>query len=375
MAEPGIEESKVKKVAIVTFHNAVNYGAILQCYALQSYLEQQLDCVAEVLDYQPLYFRKVFFDPLRPWKADGLQNKIKALAKCVLLHSEMKKLSRKHRALLQFSQSKLHLCSMETTMKNPHDVYISGSDQVWNLELLLNDTTYLLDFVRSGKKISYAASFKISDVDDFARKAYKENLPTFDSISVRESNLQAYLQDELGLQADSVLDPTLLIGSEFWKAELGGNPLVSERYLLLYHVNMPQKLIDSAFSYAEKHNLTVVSLNTLRGRNDYIDYSQASIEEFLNLVANAQTVFTTSFHGMAFAILFEREFYYEVPEHSYNNNARLEDLAGKLGLQTQNLSKTTYEEISWAAVRTCLEEQRRISAAFLIQALSETERG
>ena len=360
----------MKKVAIITFHNAVNYGAILQCYALQSFIEQHCTCSVDVLDYQPIYFRKVFFDPMKPWTAIGFKNKGKALAKCVLLNREMRSLSRKHRELLRYMRQKLHLEPVKQEEDRYYDCYITGSDQVWNLEMMENDTTYLLDFVKKGKKISYAASFKVSDVDEFAQKAYQKHLPTFDSISVRESNLQAYLQNEYGLKTDCVLDPTLLIGREFWKSEVNDIPTVSGKYLLLYYVNMPQHLVDRAFAFAKERDLRVVSLNKLRGRADYLDYSGASIEEFLNLVANAETVFTTSFHGMAFSILFEREFYYEIPEKSYNNNARLEDLAGKLDLQAQNLENTAYEEISWADVQARLAEHRRDSVEFLMHALS-----
>lgn len=360
----------MKKVAILTFHNAVNYGAILQCYALQSYIERQFGYSVDVLDYQPLYFKKVFFDPMRPWTAYGLKNKCKAFAKCLLLSREMSKLSQKHRALFRFMQENLNLYPMKTRADNTHDFYITGSDQVWNLELLQNDLTYLLDFLERGKKISYAASFKISDVDDFARKAYRENLPSFDNISVRESNLKSYLHEQFDLEAACVLDPTLLIGSKFWESEVDQNAVISERYLLLYYVNMPQKLIDSAFLYARERGLKVVSLNTLRDRSDYLDYSHASIEEFLNLVANAEAVFTTSFHGMAFSILFEREFYYEIPANSYNNNARLEDLARKLGLQSQNLVKDERNTIDWNEVREKLNEHQLKSAKFLKVALS-----
>ena len=369
-----IEGDKVKKVAIITFHNAVNYGAILQCYALQSFLDKRFGYSVDILDYHPLYFRKVFFDPLKPWQAYGLKNKGKALAKCILRTGEMRDLSKKRRELLRFMRERLHLCPMEIGQSNSYEYYTTGSDQIWNLELLENDTTYLLDFVQHGRKISYAASFKISDVDDFARNAYQKYLPNFDSISVRESDLQTYLRDNYQIEADCVLDPTLLIGGEFWKKEVHEVPLISEKYLLLYYVNMPKQLVRQAFIFAEKRGLKVVSLNAMRDRTDYLDYSRASIEEFLNLLANAETVFTTSFHGMAFSILFEREFYYEVPDNSYNNNARLEDLAWKLGLLDRNImSDIKSKKIDWDKIRCKLVKYQKISTDFLTSALAANE--
>lgn len=365
-----VEVGYVKRVAIITFHNAINYGAILQCYALQNYIERKFNCKVDILDYQPRYFQKVFFDPMKPWTAYGIKNKIKAVAKCILLRTEMKNLSRKHKELHRFIRDKLHLCPMGKAKKNSYDVYIAGSDQIWNLELLGNDTTYLLDFVQTGKKISYAASFKISDVDSYAAKAYEKYLSSFDHISVRESDLQKYLKSQLDINATCVLDPTLLINSQFWQAETSSKPLILDKYLLLYYVNPPEHLIERAFSYAETHNLVIVSLNTLRGKKGYVNCSGATIEEFLNLISHAEVVFTTSFHGMAFSIIFEREFYYEVPKSSYNNNNRLEDLAEKLGLEMQNLAHTNYEKIIWDTVKRRMLEYRMTSESYLIQSFS-----
>lgn len=355
----------MKKTAIITFHNAVNYGAILQCYALQNFLEQKLYCSVDILDYQPIFFKKVFFDPMKPWQAYGLKNKLKAFIKCFLFNKEMRDLSRKHRELHRFMKEKLHLCPLNREQCDLYECYIAGSDQIWNLELLDNDTTYLLDFVKQGKKISYAASFKISDVDNFAFNAYEKYLTTFNSISVRETDLQSFLFENFKINSECVLDPTLLVGTEFWKKEVHNERLESEPYLMLYYVNKPEHLIEQAFSFANEHGLKVVSLNTIRNRKDYIDYSRASIEEFLNLIENSEVVFTTSFHGMAFSILYEKEFYYEVPEKSYNNNARLEDLALKLGLESQNLLKTNHSSISWTAVKEKLDFYRSLSEEFL----------
>ena len=81
---------------------------------------------------------------------------------------------------------------------------------MWNLELLENDTTYLLDFPNDVRRVSYAASFKVSDVDEFAIDAYKKYLPKFNNISVREENLKVYLKNNLNIDSTNVLDPTFL---------------------------------------------------------------------------------------------------------------------------------------------------------------------
>lgn len=353
------------KVCILTFHNAMNYGAVLQCYALQEYIKEKFPSYeVSVLDYTPVYFKKVFFDPMKPLSAYGIKNKAKAIIKYFIRHSEMADISEKNRRLTEFIHKRLKL----TTEQN-HDIYIAGSDQIWNLELIENDTSYLLDFVGNAKRVSYAASLKISDVDEFAVAAYKKYLPGFDHISVRETGLVDYLNNNYGVNSVSVLDPTLLADKKIWHDISGVTPIVNEKYLLIYYVNMPQKLVDRAFGYAKEKGLKIVSLNKLKNVSDpYIDYSKASAEDFLNLIKNASAIFTTSFHGMAFSVIFEKEFFYEVPPRSYNNNDRLTDLSAKLGLESRNIY-SEIKDIDWEDVTARLDRHRSFSADFIGEAL------
>lgn len=359
------------KIGILTFHNAMNYGAILQCYALQSFVKEHYDCGVRVVDYTPKYFKKVFYDPMKPLSAYGIKNKVRACAKLLLRYKEMKNMSKKYRELNSFISRYIQLSHPKESLQDcDFDVYIVGSDQIWNLELLDNDTTYLLDFVDNSRKISYAASFKLSDVDEYAKNAYKKYLSSFDAISVRECNLKDYVIENVGVDAISVIDPTLLVDKNLWESFISGKALIEGDYVLIYHVNRPEKLIEHAFEYAKKNNLKVVSLNPIKDYTDYIDYSMASISDFLKLIANAMAVFTTSFHGMAFSISYETEFYFEVPENSYNNNERLLDLARKLGLESRNIAiSDDRNQINWVDVNSRLKKERKIAMEFLDKAL------
>ena len=364
------------KIGILTFHNAMNYGAILQCYALQCYIKETFKCEVVVINYTPEYFRRVFYDPLKPLQAYGLKNKVKALVKDVIRHEEMKMLSVKNKKLTNFIDKNLNLENPVSNLdESDIDIFLAGSDQIWNLELLSNDITYLLGFVKGKRKVSYAASFKVSDIDEFAIMAYKKYLPQFSAVSVRETNLQKYLQENIGVTSECVLDPTLLVDNKFWEKICKKNNLINKKYLLLYYVNLPDSLVCKAFKYAKDKELEVVSLNKLRGQIGYRDFSNASIEEFLSLISNAEVVFTTSFHGMVFSIIFEKEFYFEVPPNSYNNNARLLDLAQKLGLEERNVALNNTEHcIQWEEVKIKLKQNRKISEEFLYSALEGVEK-
>ena len=356
----------MKKIAIITFHNAINYGAILQCFALQNFIRREFDCTVKVIDYCPDFFKKAFYDPAKPWTAYGVKSKIKAFLKKVLFYTEVKKLSRKHALLYEFIKKNIDTVPFTSEVGKDFDIYITGSDQVWNLKMVNGDTTYLLDFVHNGIKLSYAASFKIENIDSYALNNYKKNLSTFKAISVREQNLQVFLDKELNLYSSVVLDPTLLIGRKFWNKRVYDKSILRNKYLLIYYVNPPDMLLRYAFSYAKKNGLNVVSLNHIRNYNDYIDFSDASIDEFINLVAYAEVIFTTSFHGMAFSIIFEKAFFYEIPEKSGNNNARLISLANKLGLENRNIAKCDFEsKIRWEKVNINLEKEINNSSVFL----------
>ena len=115
-----------------------------------------------------------------------------------------------------------------------------------------------------------------------------------------------------------------------------------------------------------------MSLNKLNTKDKYIDYSFASIEEYLNLFFYSNTVFTTSFHGMVFSIIFEKKFFFEVPHKTFNNNDRLKDLANKLGLQNQNLAIAEEDrDIEWDNVRNNLDSCRNVSKNYLFDAIGK----
>lgn len=354
------------KVGILTFHNANNYGAVLQCYALQSYLIKMENVDAQIINYTPIKFKKVFYDTMKPLSAYGFKNKIRALGKYFLKHSEMKNESQKKKKIDKFINQYLILTEeVSDFSKLDFDYYIVGSDQVWNLELIENDTKYLLDFVENKKKISYAASFKIGDVDNFALDMYKKNLKSFDYISVREDNLVDYLKENVGISSNSVLDPTFLMDN--WD-DFISDRLIKDKYLLIYYVNMPKKLIDEAIQYSKNNNLKIVSLNKIDSNIEYVNYSNASIEDFLNLIYYSTMVFTTSFHGMAISIQMKKEFCFEVPFNSYNNNERLLDLARKTNLLSRNILDNQYDcnkRIEWKNVEELLEFYKNESKKFI----------
>lgn len=354
------------RVGILTYHAAINYGAILQCYALQNILSQDDSCDVKVINYTPAVFNNYFPNPKKFWKTKSIKTKLFYLAKWILRRDQTKKESTKYEKLVSFINSKLKLTKPlhkeELQLLNKDfDVFITGSDQVWNLEMTNRDTAFLLDFAQK-KKISYAASTKISALTDNDVDCMKKILPSFSHISVREEDVCEYL-NKMGLHAECDIDPTLLMDRSEWENLINNVTTKLHDYILVYHVNAPEKMVDKAFEYAQRNGLKVVSLNRLNTKYDYYDYSDASIEEFLYLIKNANCVFTTSFHGLVFSIIFNTNFFFEIPDNSQNNNQRLLNLARKLGVEKQSLQEghQLKIDINWDTVNEKLKKLRDCS--------------
>ena len=355
------------KIGIITYHAAKNYGAILQCCALQNILSRNPACDdVRVIHYTPEVFNTYFPNPRKLWEIKSAKTKLFYLLKWLLRKDQTEKESRKFEKLESFINTKLNLTrelgkTDLAELNDEFDVFVTGSDQVWNLEMTDRDTAFLLDFAKK-KKISYAASTKLSALTESDVNLLKTHLPSFSHISVREEDVCQYLTG-MGMNAQCDVDPTLLAERSMWDELIQEtNPGLSD-YVLIYYVNKPDKLVEKAFEYAQERGLRVISLNRLKTSHEYLDFSDASIEEFIYLIKNAACVFTTSFHGFAFSITYNTNFFFEVPENSANNNQRLLDLARKLGVEGQSLESNISLEtdISWDTVNTNLKALRDAS--------------
>ena len=204
------------KIGIITFHRAVNYGAVLQAYALQHALEG-LGAQAEILDYRNRYIESCY----DPYSLKG--NKLKALAKIALLGGVRRK---KNEAFRSFNKKYLRLS--EAVYKDSeqlagaekfYDAFITGSDQVWNTSCADFDPAYFLTFVKDKKKKnSYAASFGLSEIPKEYEAEYKKRLAGYRQISVREAQGRALVKELTGRDVPVVLDPTLLLTEKDWAA-------------------------------------------------------------------------------------------------------------------------------------------------------------
>ena len=300
------------KIGILTFHRAINYGAVLQCYALYQTLCMRGHDV-EVIDYRPNYiekYRNLFSLP----KTKNPFSFIKTLIRAILLQSEKKKAVENFNEFLSLFKISSIVENAEEINNLKYDIIIAGSDQIWNK----NITNKKYDDIFWGhfnhphtKFVSYAASFGKLDVSIVDNKTLKGLLSNIDSIGVREEDFATYLE-QLGYEAHVCVDPTVLASKQIF-LDLAILP-EEEGYILVYALKDRSKAVAWAKKIQQKTQKKIivlggnVSCEKKYGENIKI-IQGLSPRLFLGYFLNASIIVNASFHGTVFSTLFEKEFY------------------------------------------------------------------
>ena len=226
------------RIGILTFHCAHNYGAVLQCYALQETLKGMGHNV-EIIDYRPEYLIKPY-DVIN-FKRISSPTILGQLKKCLLETVVLPKRLKRHKAFSRFINHKLNLSERVVEDKIPikYDVYVMGSDQIWNPKITKGfDAVYFGDFTyakENRKYIAYAASMAVIELDEPSKCYLSNALSNFNAISVRERQLVPLLQPLLKNKIDVVLDPTLLVNPEIWE-NIARSSHIKGKYVLVYQI-------------------------------------------------------------------------------------------------------------------------------------------
>jgi hypothetical protein len=360
------------KVGIATFHWADNYGAILQAYALQTFLSEKGHEV-HILNYNP--FRNEF----------KFKNYIGKTPKSFILKWEhiynkylFKQFRRKY---LNISTICLNSHEDFAILANMYDLIIVGSDQVWNPIWLDQQCDmwqfYFLDFPENKSKIiSYAASFGQSQLASFNeewQEKLKKYMARFDSISVREESGRIIANSFSNKNnAICVLDPTLLLDSTkynlFFKRKIN-----IRKYVFTYLLHG----YDSSNDVIEKQVCSYLSLDIIKcnAKNSffYKNYLFPKPEDWLKLIYDASFVVTNSYHGMVFCLIFKVPFMVQLLDGEYESmNSRLIELLQITKLtsriynaQDNNINKICDEKINWIVVDEELSKMKILSIEYL----------
>lgn len=339
------------KIGILTYHRAENYGAMLQAYALRTYL-QSLGHDVEFVDYWPDYHVNYF--KIFSWdrfKRASWKGKIE-----YLLGATVWLYPRKRRSmhLQRFIHERLRVTGSprynEKTKATEHyDVVVYGSDQIWRKQNMggvgFDDWYFGSENVVADKKIVYAGSMgtiKTTEKDD---EYVKKMMRQFVHISVREADLGAYLNG-LGIASQQVIDPVFLLSKEQWLEVADRQRAVQGKYILFYNLLNKPESVRFAEKLSRETGLPIKEVNKKMSFSHlgsrYI--STASVEEFLRLIYDAEYVVSNSFHGVAFSLIFQKQFFAVGMGEKAN---RVKSLLDSAGLQERYVSdnKTRAKDI------------------------------
>ena len=323
-------------IRTITCHHAFNQGAMLQAYALATYLKS-LGHDVKVIDYSPYYMPGVVAVDFNwvPKRYDYWGSRF--LYRLAKLRSNRLE-QRRRNALESFFNryipvTPIRYASIEELKESPPeaDLYIAGSDQIWNTTFHNGtDPAFYLDFGAPKRKISYAASFATTSLKDGSEDFVTGMLRNFDAISVREKSGLVLLRS-LGYEGQLVVDPVFLLDRNNWDSFELSDQIPQERYILVYDFDYKGSLMGRlAQRLAKLHQCRIYSVSPFERK--YADRSFVGIgpDMFVTLIKHADCILSNSFHGSAFALIYGKDLF--VVNRGDGLNIRMKDLLGHLGI-------------------------------------------
>ncbi|NLL63294.1 MAG: polysaccharide pyruvyl transferase family protein [Ruminococcaceae bacterium] len=344
-----------KRVSILTFPRAINYGAVLQAVALAKKLENSnaevvfLDHYCESVEKDNKLFD---FGRLRD-------------IKYVIAHVLNMPIAIVRKKRFRRFQNK-HMKFVKSTANT--DIIVVGSDQVWNYNLTGNDWFYFLNQSDTEyKKVAYAASFGISTVAQEYQDVLRPFLNDFDYIAVREETAVNIIKKIINKNIPLVLDPTLLLTPKQWKQIIRYKE-IDDSYIFVYTVHRSNELWDFAYFLSREFNLPIKTVSSSVFHNYRAKTCfAASPEKWLELLSNAEYVVTNSFHGLAFSLNFNKQVYYEVSVKGGDVGSRLVDMADRYEISNQEISRNwkSFSKINYDKVNVSIEDDRKKSEKYI----------
>lgn len=343
------------KIGLITYHHSVNYGAVMQTYATCRILNE-LGHQVEIIDIRQE----------EEWK-------IKYLI-------YLPKYFQFNRFRKKYYPSKTDFINSFLSLKRKdfnYNCLLVGSDQVWNLDISKDKyLAYFLDFGSPNiRRISYASSFGISEWPTNKQEELKKiyhALFKFKAISVRESTGQKILKNTFKLRSTIVLDPTLL--------HLNYNEITNtikpNNKIICYLLNRTQEQLTVSKHIGNYFNRKPSIITNAIPITGFEYIYPPSIKQWISYIGGAKFIITDSFHGLAFSLLYNKEFIVYAVENG--KNSRLLDLLKTVGLENryftniEDLKSTNIykEKIDYTKVNSIIQQKRKESISFLEEALS-----
>lgn len=349
----------MKKVATITFGYSQNLGALLQAYALQRYIKE--------LGYETKLIKFKEFDN-RPFETvKGILDALSDIVFFFDCKKKIRKINEFRNDYLQFTNKLYQSTEDMKELNDEFDVFVAGSDQIWNVHKGIIDE-FFLSFVSSKKrKVAYSASFGLSSLPEQYVDGVKRGLERFDNISIREDSGVRIAQDLTGIKYELTLDPVFLIPKHEWEL-LCKERIIQQKYIFVYPTQITELLVNTVKKAKKEMNCKVYSLFSFRGVDKVV--KDADPIDFINYVRNADLIIGSSFHATAFSLIYEKNL--RVIPHS-TTGSRVVDLLKELGLDKKcvigNLADAEFSTIDYSDVKERLSSRIEKSKEYLMNAL------
>lgn len=320
------------KAAIITLYGFFNYGNRLQNYALQEAMKKLgCDVVSIAVDSKKEEIKgkiKRFIE-----KKDGKINLVPSIER--VRENNFRSFTNEFISTRYYTRSNR---AFDSSIECEFDCFVVGSDQVWNplfwekegFEKSANN--YLLKFVKTKKRIAYAASYGVGEIKEEHGLSFAENLPLFDCVTVREEAGADISKRIANVDAEVVLDPTMLLDKDEWRSIEKGYYAKNKKYVAVYFLGeQPDSVHKKISDYAKQIGADVINIMDIGNKSIY----QRGPESFIELIDKAEACFTDSFHASVFSIIFHTPFVTYGRKHANksNMNSRIETLLKTLALQ------------------------------------------
>lgn len=310
-------------VGILTFHEADSYGAVLQAHALQ-YTLKQLGADSEFVN-------------INMPKKDAPAAQAPASPAAAIFARRLQAEGKKREALFAAFRDQYMTISRPFAPEDPidsqYDLFLAGSDQIWNFRIPGADARYFLPFAAAEKRCSYAASFGADEIPEKAKAWVAAQLKQFRAISVREQSGCGIVKSLTGRDAAVHLDPTLLPERSHWESMTG--EATGEDYALLFLLKYDEALVARAKAAAEAQGVPLkIVTAAFMPQLGMGAWNGTGVTDWLTAIRHAKCVYTNSFHGMVFSMIFGRSFHVGLLTGELSSrNGRLAEMLAYLGLE------------------------------------------
>lgn len=333
------------KTGIIThYYNSKNYGGNLQayalCYKLNTYHFMQVEQISFKFN-EKISIKKHFSKRICKFLKSPIKS-ISKIWKCVIsnLFKKKKNVVNRARAFKEFNNSIPHSSEIYgigdlADSYVDYDILIAGSDQVWNGYL----SEFFLEFgTLDVKRISYAASMSGNKLPKDLKGRFSQILLNFSAVSVREQRAVELLKDISPVEPILVVDPVFLLSKNEW-LDVASTRKPAEKYICCYFLGITKAGRKLAEEYAKQNGYKIATFPFIadytkldKTFGDYKFYD-ATPNDFLSLIANAEAVFTDSFHAVAFSTIFQKQFFVFNRNKKGSMNSRIYNICDLFDVQ------------------------------------------